>query len=272
MTEVLNWGMTPGMGDAMMALNCAHRWSFMAREHLVLNLHWFHGKDHRHHPEDAETIVERVDYIKNLYMKSDVEINHVFNSNRLDLTDTYTRFDWFNPRVHRDTNSWMFDPSVLLPTNKNKIVIWRSLFNAETPRYWKRTVKNKDWDLIINNYKEIGYEVIELCYKTPIREATYHINTCNFIVCYDGMWHYIARNFMKPMLISSHDEITRYHTRQALPIGHNKFVKWAYNIHTPIYNKNKKEMISPYDWMHKRASIHHNIFWKKINDYRQSSN
>jgi hypothetical protein len=36
--------MTPGMGDVMMALNCAHHWAEETNSKLQLNLHWYHVK------------------------------------------------------------------------------------------------------------------------------------------------------------------------------------------------------------------------------------
>jgi hypothetical protein len=45
MTKVLNWGMTPGMGDVMMALNCASQMVITEnKQPLILNLHWFHDE------------------------------------------------------------------------------------------------------------------------------------------------------------------------------------------------------------------------------------
>jgi hypothetical protein len=271
MVKELNWGTTPGMGDIMMALNCAYRWAAENKQHLELNLHWFHDDKHLHHFEEEETIIERTDYIRQLYLESNVTVNHIFNSDRKDLALSETRYDWFQPRSGRDANNWMFRPNVFLPTDENKVVLWRPTFNAEIPRYWKRTITKTEWDFIIYNLQNMGYNVVELCYRTPIREATYHINTCNFIVCYDGMWHYIAQNFFKPMIIASHDPITRYHTRQAVPYAKNKFTKYVSNIHTPVdmtVGRWKGRVLSPYDFMHLRANRHKEIFLKWYNGNR----
>jgi hypothetical protein len=268
MTKVLNWGMTYGMGDAMMALNCAYRWSEEEAHKLQLNLHWFHNKDHLHHCEETETIIERTDYINGLYLKSNVEVNHIINSDQTQFKRSGNgKFDWFKPRKNRYTNNWTFDPSVFLPTDEKKVVLWRPLYNAQVPRLWKRSVTNDNWDLVIYKLKEMGYNVVELCYRTPIREATYHISTCNFVVCYDGMWHYIAKNFWKPMIVSTLDEITRYHTRHALPIADYKFVDYVCNIHTPKM-KNHGEIISPYDFMQYRTNNKKNEFWNWYNGNR----
>ena len=267
MIRELNWGTTPGMGDVMMGLNCAHRWSEEKKgKPIHLNLHWFHDDKHLHHFEEEETIIERTDYINQLYLEANVTVNHIFNSDRKQLTLPEYRYDWLNVRRDRDVNNWVFRPNTFLPVDEDKVVLWRPIFNAEIPRYWKRTITNSEWDFIIYNLKNMGYNVVELCYRTPIREATYHINTCNFIVCYDGMWHYIAQNFFKPMIVASHDAITRYHTRQAVPYAKNKFVDYVTNIHTPVDIKG--EIISPYDHMKRRAKLHEKIFWDWYNGNR----
>ena len=254
----------------MMAYNCAHHWSAENSQSLILRLHWFHDKDHLHHPEDPETIVDRAEYILGLYLKADVHVEHVFNSNVSELKNTETRTDWLNPRSSRWTNEWSFDPSVILSKKEDKVVIWRPLFNAEPPRLWKRRVPNEKWDGLISHLKLLGYDVIELSYRTPIREATYHINTCNFVICYDGMWHYIAKNFRTPMFVSSNDSITRYHTRHAVELGQNQFYNRLYKLHEKRMIKGKN--ISPYDFAHRRAEKHKKIFWDWYNGNRQSGN
>lgn len=266
MVKVLNWGTTPGMGDSMMGLNCAYRWAEENQEPLHLIFHWFHDEKHFHHFEEEETIIERTDYIQQLYLKSDVTVEHVFNSDRTDLTQRDNRYGWLDTRATREVNNWIFRSDTSLPSQEDKVVLWRPLFNAEVPRGWKRIITNPEWDFIIYNLRNMGYNVVELCYRTPIREATYHINTCNFVVCYDGMWHYIARNFFKPMIIASHCEITRYHTRQAVPLAKNKFVDYVSNIHTEVNYKNRH--ISPYDLMHERADRHKELFWNWYNGNR----
>jgi hypothetical protein len=266
MTKILNWGMTPGMGDVMLAMNCAHRWSYENKQPLILNLHWFHGKDHLHHPEDPETIVERADYILGLYLKTDIQVNHIFNSDQHHLKETFKRYDWLDPRSDKHTNNWVFDKSVNLPVNENKVVIWRPIFNAEVPRLWKRRVENIYWDELIKFLKTIDYNVVELCYRTPIREATYHINTCNFIICYDGMWHYIAKNFLKPMIVSSQDGITKYHTRHCVSLGVKHFENLVNNLFTPIfYSKYYNGTFSFHDLAHEKSKKHRQKFWNRYN-------
>jgi limonene-1,2-epoxide hydrolase len=38
----------------------------------------------------------------------------------------------------------------------NKVVIWRSFFNAESPRLWKRRVEKEYWDELITFFEVYG--------------------------------------------------------------------------------------------------------------------
>ena len=50
----------------------------------------------------------------------------------------------------------------------------------------------------------------------------YHIATCKATVSYEGMWHYIAKNYHKPMIVMSADVITQLHTPNALSFSKQK--------------------------------------------------
>jgi hypothetical protein len=43
----------------------------------------------------------------------------------------------------------------------------------------------------------------------------YHISNCEATVGYEGMWHFVAKNFWKPMIIFTKDNITNLHTPNA---------------------------------------------------------
>jgi hypothetical protein len=47
----------------------------------------------------------------------------------------------------------------------------------------------------------------------------YHISTARMVLCYDGMWHYIARNLLTPMVVVSTEGITSYHTPHAVKVS-----------------------------------------------------
>jgi hypothetical protein len=246
--EKITWRGTPGVGDFMWALNSAHNYSADRKLKVNLEFHWEHGEDYLHHPEDPETIIERLDYIHNFYhRKDDVVVSHVFNS-----TDRYTdwkfsddviypedshkprvitrqipkaRF-WFESGSYSDEegsdapiNDWTFRRDAYREIDTKKVVVWTPQFNAETPRSWKNFLTDSEWRDIIKLLRRAGMNIVELSYRTPVREAMYHISTCRLVFCYDGMWHYIARNFNRPMVVVSPEGITTYHNPQALKVS-----------------------------------------------------
>ena len=244
--ELITWRGTPGVGDFMWALNSAHNFCWAEKTTAILELHWEHGEDYIHHPDEEETIIERMAFIHNFYhRKDDVEVVHVFNADSRYKHWKYAddiikdedgnarqvaknshgekaRF-YFDSGKYSDEiggkipdNNWVFRDDIVHPRKENKIVIWRPTFNAEIPRTWKRGLTNAEWDDIISMLRGQGFNVVELTYRTPVSEAFYEISTCRLVLCYDGMWHYIARNFSIPMIVISKDGVTKYHTPHAI--------------------------------------------------------
>lgn len=240
--ELVTWRGTPGVGDFMWALNSVHNYCYRTNKKVNLEMHWEHEKDYLHHFEDPETIIERMEYIHNFYhRKEDVTVTHVFakktrysdwkynddvvttEEGRLRVTTRglnkpKNRF-WFESGMYTDTiggqtpnPNWIFRKDAFRQKDAKKIVIWTPALNAELPRTWKRFLTNENWDDIIKAMRQAGLQVVELSYRTPIREVIYHISNARLVVCYDGMWHYIARNFCTPMVIVSPEKITKYHT------------------------------------------------------------
>ncbi len=216
---------TPGVGDFMYVLNTAYLRSFVLDRPVILNLHWYHTRDFLYHFEDPETIVERFEYVHNFYLKygAKVKAHHIFDSNDLELY--YKRHRYYErgsekllserrfPRVKY--NDWEFRKTGL-ETIPGKILIWTQVHNAEQPRLFKRPFTLEQW----NHVKEIielqGYHTVEVDYRTPISEVFYHAATCECTVSYEGMWHYVAKNFHKPMIVLTQDNITKLHTPNAL--------------------------------------------------------
>ena len=57
-----------------------------------------------------------------------------------------------------------------------------------------------------------------MTYRTPIEKAYNEIKTARYVVSYDGMWHYISKNFGKPHIIPSKEGVTTYNTPNAVKI------------------------------------------------------
>lgn len=237
-TLTIKWRGTIGLGDCMMALNCAHHHAWHTGYKIKLIMHWDHDADYLHHFEEEETIVDRMQYIHKFYLHRDqVSIFHEFNHRgdfyydpeEVDILENKNRYEFEDHRYHNvkgkvPPNLWTFDERLtsakkyidmrLITRNmkKKKVVVWRPLHNAEPPRPWKRRLTNDDWDVIITKLRRAGLHVVELTYRTPIREAMFHLQTCRMSLSYDGMYHYVSRNLCLPMAVVSDAAITKYHT------------------------------------------------------------
>lgn len=221
--DYIEWKGTPGMGDAMYGLNIAHMRAFISQKPVTLNIHWYHSEDFLYHYEDPETIVERANYIHSKYMwNSMVKLEHTFNSTDLKLYAQRYRNVNRNQK-HPIARYWMFDPKYFVTPVSNKIVIWRPSFNADAPRWFKLPINDHEWLEIIEKIKNLDYQVVEIDYRTPIREAFYHIRTAQLCLTYEGMWHYIAKNFFKPHAVLSNDGITAWHTPYSVIRDPRKF-------------------------------------------------
>lgn len=232
----IRWKGTPGVGDYMMGLNVAHHFAYTKMTPVHVEFNWYHDRHYRHHPEDPETIIERLSYSYDYYAHRDmVSYTNEFNSTDGKLyVDRYHGVD-FKPTAENRVNYWCHDKSLFKSPQKDKVVIWRPLHNAEIAPKWKEVVDNYTWNKIIDILQYAhGYDVVELTYRTPIAKAYEEINSAEFVLCYDGMWHYVARNFLKPMLVTSANRVTRFHTPNALMLPNNQFAyEFILKLHEP---------------------------------------
>ena len=222
--EKVRWRGTWGVGDFQHALNVCHNYCFDNKVKVNLEMHWSHDENYKPHPDDPETIVERMEWLHNKYHRQDdVVVTHVFNSDLFPSGNVNP--DKSKPRFFFDSNKfdptsappndWIFKPEEFVK-KRPKIVIWTPAYNSEPPRSWKKFLTIDDWSDIISLLRWDGWILVELTYRTPIKDAYKQIQEADFIVCYDGMWHYIARNFGKPMYIPSWEGITDYNTPQCI--------------------------------------------------------
>ena len=224
--EKVKWRGTHGVGDFMQALNVCHRYSFDHNDTPVnLEMHWEHDEDYLYHPNDPETIIERMRKIHKLYHESErVEVTHVYNSKEFYYEDSEEkdkrRYEFASGRYDptgAPPNDWIFRESEYVEPER-RIVIWTPHYNREQPRRWKRWLTSDDWYDIIQLLRWEGWILQEINYRTPILEAYNAIKKSRFVVSYDGMWHYISRNFAKPHLIPSKEGITSYNTPNAVKL------------------------------------------------------
>jgi len=221
----VDWKGTIGVGDILFGLNAVHMMVHLMRQrrdvpYVTMNVYWEHSEDYLHHFEDPETIVERAEYLHNFYYDKDaVRMNHIFDSTDLEIRAL--RHRGFQRQrsplaVLDGIPSWIFRKDVWAEAEENKVVFWRPLFNKDIPRGWKRTFTNHDWERIIHTLEQKGFKLTELSYRTPVREALYHIRTCRFCIFYDGMWQYIAKNLCKPVIALGDSGIIETHNPQGV--------------------------------------------------------
>lgn len=221
--EKVKWRGTWGIGDSMQALNVCHHYAWKNKIKVNLEMHWTHDENHLESPKDPETIIQRTDWIHTQYHRQDdVTLTHVCNSDffvggNMNNDRKKVRQIFDSGHTEPFQNDWIFKPESFVE-KKKKIVIWTPTYNTQSPRNWKRFLTNDDWYDIIKLLSWEGWILQELTYRTPIEEAFNHIAEADFIVCYDGMWHYIVRNFGKPMFVTSWEGITRYNTPQAVMV------------------------------------------------------
>ncbi|MBT5286150.1 MAG: hypothetical protein HOL29_09310 [Euryarchaeota archaeon] len=217
----IDWRGTIGVGDILYGLNAAHALSKMYDHPIKMNVFWEHDEDYVYHYEDPETIIERTHILEGMYHNAhNVTVNHIFNSTDEEIKKL--RWRGFGHQRHQQKvltfHHWLFRKE-LFQRSRNKVVFWRPTFNREIPsggKKWKMTFSVKEWERIIMFLELKGYELVELSYRTPVREAIYHISTSKFCIFYDGMWQYIARNFCKPVITLGGSSIAKVHSPQGV--------------------------------------------------------
>ena len=221
------WRGTWGFGDAMMALNTAHHYSYTHDTPVELEMHWSHDEDFILDKRDTQTIVQQMKWIHEQYHQNErVSLTHVFKTTLFDYSIPYTQdytekdrwflndkdidirpyLDWIFKDVPKPKNSFMIEDNL-------KGVYWTPQYNSEPPKSWKRQLTEEDWNLSKERFKSIS-DITELSYRNTVDVAFQMIKECDFIFCYEGMWHFIARNFAKPIVIQSGERVTEQNTPQ----------------------------------------------------------
>ncbi len=188
----IEWKTGIGYGDFVTGLGYAHNACLKYLTPVNITFHWNHAKNFLFSDIDTETIVERCDYIYSVMQQNPlVSVTHKYNS--------CPNFRFINQldEHHRVHGIWH---SRLEPIESNIVVLWTSRHNIEPPPNYKDPAK-KHWDLIEKKLKENGYDVIEVTYRTPVREVVDLINRCAFGIGYDGLAHQLFKFMWKPCIV-----------------------------------------------------------------------
>jgi len=93
-------------------------------------------------------------------------------------------------------------PSKKLPVDPELVVHWSSRHNLEFPGYSKDPLYDQ-WDTVVDYLKGMGYNVQEITYRTPIKEAMDLMARCSFGIGYEGMIHQLFKVLWKPTIVAS---------------------------------------------------------------------
>lgn len=158
--------------------------------------------------EDVESWEEKSKYLlRMLDMDCDLKINHSVKYFR-DPEVVRSKKNVISHKQFFDIFSLMSFKNVK-DTKKNKVCFWRyNLDNLAYHRtdkldkevYGKENIYTQEEWYILYEYLNSKFELIELEYRTPIREVYYHIATSEFCVGYTGMYHNLATILKKPLI------------------------------------------------------------------------
>jgi hypothetical protein len=192
------------------------------KKKVTLNFYWPNSSDWTFHFEDPQTLVEQQKYLHSRMHgldKVDVEVNNIFDADTSFLEGALHSGieNKFGYRVLHNVNTWLFREQFLnVPVIDNLVVIWRTKWIDSKYPPFKDSYDASYWDLIIPILKMKGFNVVEVTHRTPISEVFFLISRCRFVVAYNGMYHYLSKNLIKPMIVLGNSKIIRTHNPQAI--------------------------------------------------------
>lgn len=171
---------------------------------LNVNISWYDGHILRYsHFEDQESFQEKINYLLSQLNLGDCKLN---------ITHKLQRYRDGNPPIfEKFFKTYKLNAYEVFKYNKvkkNKVCFWRFdvTYNSAN-RLGKSTRETEaklfsmfpeDWEDLYHMLNE-KYTVVELSYRTPIREVMYHLRECDFCVGYGGMYHTLVNMLSKPM-------------------------------------------------------------------------
>ena len=205
-----------------MQLNTAYAWSARFDVACELVIHWEEPEDWLYHPDDVETVCERIACMQSkMHERDRVTVEHVWNSTEMFsfanslMNDQYARFKLKPQRYFLESqesntrasgthfpldrfwySDWQYVDAPYRATSRPTIAYWDPHHNAGDIKDYKDVA---DWGSINLALRRMfpEYEVRFLTYRDSFETAYKTIQGADFCVGYDGMWHYVARNMGK---------------------------------------------------------------------------
>jgi len=160
-----------------------------------------------YHQDDDETIQDKCEYLINSSIIQANKIQHKYVTEETfkaytELADTFLEPD--NIIFKRKLN-----------VQPKKVCFWKwNEFDVSRVRHLTNKTKHLDFTMIpriakshlftesqwnmFYNFLTSQYKVVELFYRTPIREVMYHLATCEFSIGHGGMYHSFSTGIGNP--------------------------------------------------------------------------
>jgi hypothetical protein len=205
----INWKGGIGYGDIISPMGYAFNYAMRHSCPVDLTFHYEHSADHKHKPEDTETIGDWTNFIYENMDSSDLS-HPVVVRNRYNYewdfepeTDRFphtgyddTPLSYHNLRFSRKYE-WAENPNslVIVPSFRNKYLHeGGKKFKDPNPNIWYEAV---------NYYSKIFPEVHIVDYNTPIQEAVNTICNSAGVLSYHGSAAWLARWLQAPLVMIS---------------------------------------------------------------------
>lgn len=213
MTLEIEWRSQEGYGDFITGMCYAHSSVIKYQRPVKINFHWPNPKDFLLSDEDKESINYRFNVILDYLRPVDgLTITHTYSS--IPEYRFINELEEFNP-IHG-----LWYPKHELITEPGLIVHWSSRHNLTFPGYHKDPLYDY-WEEIVDDLRKIGYNVVEVTYRTPIKEVMDLMCRCEFGLGYEGMIHQLFKFLWKPTVIASKRvSLTRLLQAQGCIISH----------------------------------------------------
>lgn len=188
----IDWRSSFGYGDFISGLGYAYNSSVKFNTKVDITFYWDHQSDYKHSEDDPETIAERMLAVKETMLDNGkVNVSTQFN--------TKLNYRYKNNLYPYHYLHGVWHSNIPLQ-NSNRVVVWTSRHNTYFPGYSKDPAYDH-WDSIISMLQNVGYEVIEVTYRTPINKIIELIHSCDFGIGYDGMIHQLFKYTWKPLIV-----------------------------------------------------------------------
>lgn len=191
----IHWRSNEGYGDFITGLCYAHSSVIKYDRNVTINFHWPNKKGSFYSKIDFESIDYKFEKIlETLKPIKGLSIEHTYSS--IPPWRFINELEEFNP-IHG-----LWYPKDKVETEKGLVVFWSSKHNVKFPGYHKDPLYDH-WEKIINNVKSEGFNVVEVTYRTPIKETLELIHKCEFGIGYEGMIHQLFKYAWKPIICAS---------------------------------------------------------------------